>query len=57
VTYLVYGDCTNAQIANLYWGTELRFPGSWVSTCIRRLVNHDFRAAVEENSRRPAGLP
>jgi len=36
VTYLVYGDCTNAQIANLYWGTELRFPGSWVSTCIRR---------------------
>ena len=40
VTYLVYGDCTNAQIANLYWGTELRFPGSWVSTCIRRLVNH-----------------
>lgn len=40
VTYLVYGDCTTAQLAELYGGKKLGFPGSLVNERLRRLAEH-----------------
>ena len=40
VQYLVYGDCTTAQLAELYGGKQLGFPGSAVNAQLRRLVDH-----------------
>jgi glycosyltransferase involved in cell wall biosynthesis len=40
VVYLVYGDCTTAQLAEVYGGRTLGFPGSLVVRRIRRLVDH-----------------
>jgi glycosyltransferase involved in cell wall biosynthesis len=40
VTYVVYGDCTTAQLAELYGGKRLGFPGSAVNAQLRRLVDH-----------------
>jgi glycosyltransferase involved in cell wall biosynthesis len=40
VRYIVYGDCTTAQLAELYGGKKLRFPGSFVNARLRRLVDH-----------------
>jgi glycosyltransferase involved in cell wall biosynthesis len=40
VRYVVYGDCTTAQLTELYGGRKLRFPGSFVNTRLRRLVDH-----------------
>jgi glycosyltransferase involved in cell wall biosynthesis len=40
VAYVVYGDCTTAQLAQVYGGRALGFPGSLVVKRIRRLVDH-----------------
>jgi hypothetical protein len=40
VNYAVYGDCTTAQLAELYGGKTLGFPGSAVNARLRRLVDH-----------------
>jgi glycosyltransferase involved in cell wall biosynthesis len=40
VNYAVYGDCTTAQLAELYGGKTLGFPGSFVNARLRRLVDH-----------------
>jgi glycosyltransferase involved in cell wall biosynthesis len=40
VKYVVYGDCTTAQLAELYGGKRLGFPGSVVNAQLRRLVDH-----------------
>jgi glycosyltransferase involved in cell wall biosynthesis len=40
VQYLVYGDCTTAQLAELYGGKRLGFPGSAVNAQLRRLVDY-----------------
>jgi glycosyltransferase involved in cell wall biosynthesis len=40
VRYIVYGDCTTAQLTELYGGKKLRFPGSFVNAQLRRLVDH-----------------
>lgn len=40
VTYLVYGDCTTSQLAELYGGKKLGFPGSLVTERLRRLAEH-----------------
>jgi glycosyltransferase involved in cell wall biosynthesis len=39
VNYVVYGDCTTAQLAELYGGKKLGFPGSAVNARLRRLVD------------------
>jgi glycosyltransferase involved in cell wall biosynthesis len=39
VKYAVYGDCTTAQLAELYGGKTLGFPGSAVNAQLRRLVD------------------
>lgn len=39
VIYVVYGDCTTAQLAELYGGKTLGFPGSAVNAGLRRLVD------------------
>jgi glycosyltransferase involved in cell wall biosynthesis len=39
VKYIVYGDCTTAQLAELYGGKKLGFPGSLVNARLRRLVD------------------
>jgi glycosyltransferase involved in cell wall biosynthesis len=38
VTYIVYGDCTTAQLAELYGRKTLGFPGTAVNARLRRLV-------------------
>jgi glycosyltransferase involved in cell wall biosynthesis len=38
--YIVYGDCTTAQLTELYGGRKLRFPGTAVNARLRRLVDH-----------------
>ena len=38
--YIVYGDCTTAQLTELYGGKKLGFPGSFVVTRLRRLAEH-----------------
>lgn len=43
VAYLVYGDCTTAQLAELYGGKRLGFPGSLVNERLRRLAAHGCR--------------
>jgi glycosyltransferase involved in cell wall biosynthesis len=40
VRYIVYGDCTTAQLTELYGGKKLGFPGSLVNARLRRLVDH-----------------
>lgn len=40
VTYLVYGDCTTAQLAKLYGGKKIGLPGALLSTRLRRLADH-----------------
>ncbi len=40
VRYIVYGDCTTAQLTELYGGRKLGFPGSFVNARLRRLVDH-----------------
>jgi hypothetical protein len=40
VNYLVYGDCTTTQLAELYGGKKLGFPGSAITARLRRLVDH-----------------
>jgi len=40
VRYVVYGDCTTRQLAQLYGGKELGFPGSWLNARLRRLADH-----------------
>jgi glycosyltransferase involved in cell wall biosynthesis len=40
VNYIVYGDCTTAQLAELYGSKKLGFPGSFVNAQLRRLVDH-----------------
>jgi glycosyltransferase involved in cell wall biosynthesis len=40
VVYVVYGDCTTAQLARLYGGKTLGFPGSWIARRFRRLSDH-----------------
>jgi glycosyltransferase involved in cell wall biosynthesis len=40
VSYIVYGDCTTTQLARLYGGKELGFPGSVISARLRRLAEH-----------------
>jgi len=40
VNYIVYGDCTAAQLAELYGGKKLGFPGTFVNARLRRLVEH-----------------
>jgi len=40
VAYIVYGDCTTAQLAEFYGGKTLGFPGSWISRRIQRLADH-----------------
>jgi hypothetical protein len=39
VNYIVYGDCTSAQLTELYGGKTLGFPGSAVTARLRRLVD------------------
>jgi glycosyltransferase involved in cell wall biosynthesis len=39
VNYAVYGDCTTAQLAELYGGKKLGFPGSAINARLRRLVD------------------
>ncbi|MBV9970576.1 MAG: glycosyltransferase family 4 protein [Xanthobacteraceae bacterium] len=39
VIYVIYGDCTTAQLAELYGGKTLGFPGSAVNAGLRRLVD------------------
>jgi hypothetical protein len=39
VNYIVYGDCTAAQLTELYGGKTLGFPGSAVNARLRRLVD------------------
>jgi glycosyltransferase involved in cell wall biosynthesis len=40
VNYIVYGDCTTAQLTELYGGSKLRFPGTFINARLRRLVDH-----------------
>ncbi len=40
VQYIVYGDCTSAQLAANYGGKKLGSPGSWICARIRRLKEH-----------------
>jgi hypothetical protein len=40
VQYIVYGDCTSAQLATNYGGKTLGPPGSWICSRIRRLREH-----------------
>ena len=40
VRYIVYGDCTSAQLATNYGGKTLGAPGSWICARIRRLKEH-----------------
>jgi glycosyltransferase involved in cell wall biosynthesis len=39
VNYIVYGDCTTAQLTELYGGKKLGFPGSTINARLRRLVD------------------
>jgi glycosyltransferase involved in cell wall biosynthesis len=39
VIYIVYGDCTTAQLTELYGGKPLGFPGSAINARLRRLVD------------------
>ena len=40
VQYIVYGDCTSAQLSRNYGGKQLGPPGSWICARIRRLRDH-----------------
>ncbi|WP_159729962.1 glycosyltransferase family 4 protein [Methylosinus sp. Ce-a6] len=40
VTYLVYGDCTTSQLAELYGGKKVGLPGALLSRRLRRLAAH-----------------
>lgn len=40
VNYIVYGDCTTAQLSELYGGKKLGFPGSLINARLRRLADH-----------------
>ena len=41
VSYLIYGDCTTTQLAALYGGKRLRFPGSWISKRLQTIANRE----------------
>ena len=40
IQYIVYGDCTSAQLSQNYGGKKLEPPGSWICARIRRLRDH-----------------
>ncbi len=40
VKYLIYGDCTDRDLANLYLGNKPRLPGSLLSQRIKSLAQH-----------------
>jgi glycosyltransferase involved in cell wall biosynthesis len=40
VTYLIYGDCTTHQLAALYGGKRVGFPGALINKRIQALADH-----------------
>lgn len=40
IKYLIYGDCTDSDLSEIYMGNKPRIPGSLLSKRIRSLVQH-----------------